>query len=330
MAAGFEYFTSADSGAPVLNAAAGRLIAVLDWVLVTKGGWTKDYTGTNLAVYRSGTGNRFYLRVDDTQAKFSRLRAYRAMTAVSTGTNPFPNATQAPTANWGVGKGYTAGAAARNYWGVRTNRYVLMFIENYSEVSEVADGAGYNRVTMFAFGDVPSLCETDAHNTVLVGSDSQNADGYFPYPIISDMTYARPDGPLPSTPMTVGFSGTPDGAVVSPTAVLCGPWNQWNSDGSEQSRIAKAGRLFYGPLTFYTSDSTAQNYGTFPRARLPNLHFVWGGVTAVANSVSPCIDREDFTLGSRQFKVLCDYNGVANNRWAHGNLLEKTDTDGAL
>lgn len=328
MAAGFEYFTSADSGAPVLNAAAGRLIAVLDWVLVTKGGWAKEFTGSNLAVYRSATGNRFRLRVDDTQAKFSRLRAYRSMTAVSTGTNPFPNATQAPTANWGVGKGYNAGAAARNYWGVRTNRYVVLFIENYSEA---ADGAGYNQVTMFAFGDVPSLCEADAHNTVLVGYDSQNADGYFPHPIVWPAGYANPSTSPPGTTMSSGFSGTPDGAVVSPANVLCGPWDQWTGDGTMQARVAKGGRLFFGPLTFYSGDTAGGGVpGLFPRARLPNVQYVWGGVPAIASANAPCIDREDFALGGRQFKVLCDHNGVANNRWAHGTLLEKTDTDGAL
>ena len=327
MAAGFEYFTSADVGAPTLNAAAGRMIAVLDWVLVGKGGWAKGFTGTNLAVYRSGTGNRFYLRVDDTQARFSRLRAYRAMTAVSTGTSPFPNTTQAPTANWGVGKGYTEGAAARNYWGVRTNRYVLLFVENYSEV---ADSAPYNQVTMFAFGDVPSLCEADSHNTVLVGFDSQNADGYFPYPIVYDVGYVNAQSSPPGTGVSVAFSGTPNGAVVSPASVLVGPWNQYNGDATAQARIATGGRLYFGPLTFYSTTVAAGAAGIFPRARLPNLHFVYGGVAAVTHSQSPCIDREDFALGSRQFKVLCDYNGVTINRWAHGNLLEKTDTDGAL
>lgn len=328
MAAGFEYFTSDDVGAPVLNAAAGRLIAVLDWALVAKGGWAKEFSGTNLAVYRSGAGNRFRLRVDDTQAKFSRLRAYRAMTAVSTGTQPFPNTTQAATTNWGVGKGYNAGAAARKYWGVRTNRYIVMFIEQYSEA---ADSAPYNQVTMFAFGDVPSLCETDSHNTVLVAFDSQNADGYFPYPLIYTMTYAQPHQAPPGTSVSVGFSGTPDGAVVSPASVLCGPWDQWNGDATAQARVAKGQRLFYGPLTFYSGDTSGGGVGgMYPRARLPNVHYVWGGVPAVAHANAPCIDREDFSLGSRDFKVLCDYNSVTFNRWAHGNLLEKSDTDGAL
>ena len=80
-APGFEFFKSTDAGAPVLTGQVGKMIAVLDWVLVTKGGWAKAFTGTNLAAYRSNTGNRFYLRVDDTQTIFTRLRGYRAMTA---------------------------------------------------------------------------------------------------------------------------------------------------------------------------------------------------------------------------------------------------------
>jgi hypothetical protein len=59
-------------------------------------GWTKPYTGTNLAAYRlnSTTGTGSYLRVDDTGTTEMRVVGYSAMTDINTGTDPFPTSVQ--------------------------------------------------------------------------------------------------------------------------------------------------------------------------------------------------------------------------------------------
>lgn len=61
-------------------------------------GFTKTHTATNKAAYRSDdiTGPRLYLRVDDTNAGYSRLRGYRAITDLDadTGDSPFPTNAQ--------------------------------------------------------------------------------------------------------------------------------------------------------------------------------------------------------------------------------------------
>ena len=75
------YYTNTSPGAPTLTGAAGSLITLLDWLLVTNLGWTKEFSGTNLASYRAATGNRFYLGVDDTTALYSRVRGFATMTA---------------------------------------------------------------------------------------------------------------------------------------------------------------------------------------------------------------------------------------------------------
>jgi hypothetical protein len=68
---------------------------------VTPLGWTKDYTGTNLAAYRMGgvvanSGSyQGYIRVDDTAATGSKFRLYATMSDVNTGTKPLPDATLA-------------------------------------------------------------------------------------------------------------------------------------------------------------------------------------------------------------------------------------------
>lgn len=329
MAAGFEYFTSADAGAPVLNGAAGRLIAVLDWVLVAKGGWAKEFTGTNLAVYRSNTGNRFRLRVDDTQALYSRLRGYRSMTGVSTGTQPFPTTTQGTTTSWGVGKAYAAGAGARRYWGVRTNRYVVLFIEYASESIE---GFGYNTINVMVFGDVPSLTEADAHNTILIGYEAGPTPwAYFPQGQCEPPSEAYPTGGGLAGNTQVAISGTPNGTVVSPSCRLIAPFGvNDNDDASYASARATAGRMYWAPYQVYSSNAVGTGTGLIPRCRVPNLQQMWGGAPAVANANAPCIYLESFSVAGRDFIAMQSYNAVSLNRWALTSLLERSDTDGAL
>lgn len=59
-------------------------------------GWSKVYSGTNKAVYRSNDPEscRMYLRVDDTAAQYARVVGYESMTDVDTGTGAFPTNTQ--------------------------------------------------------------------------------------------------------------------------------------------------------------------------------------------------------------------------------------------
>jgi len=111
-------YRSDDASAPVLSGTLGSLIAVLDACLVNgygsqaSAGWAKPFTGTNLAVYRAPQGNRFYLRLDDTDAQYPVLRGYRAMTAVSTGTGLFPTTVQLSGGIRSV-KSYTASSTVR-------------------------------------------------------------------------------------------------------------------------------------------------------------------------------------------------------------------------
>lgn len=93
-------YYSTDASAPSLTGSAGSLIAVLDACLVNgygakpAAGWTKAFAGTNLASYRTGTGNQYYLAVDDTGVAFGtnfvRLQGFTSMSAVTTGQGQWP------------------------------------------------------------------------------------------------------------------------------------------------------------------------------------------------------------------------------------------------
>lgn len=65
-------------------------------VKMAAAGWTKSFSDTNLAVYKSSdpASNGHFLRVADTDAVTPRVLGYENMTAVSTGTGPFPTEAQ--------------------------------------------------------------------------------------------------------------------------------------------------------------------------------------------------------------------------------------------
>lgn len=326
MAAGFEYFTSADVGAPVLNGAAGRLIAVLDWALVTKGGWAKPFTGTNLAAYRSGTGNRFYLRVDDTQTTYSRLRAYRAMTAVSTGTSQFPTNTQATNINtWGVRKAVSAGSDPRRYWGVRTNQFFVMIIEPTTDSLEV-----YSDRTIISFGDIPSLAQADSHNSIMLGQYGVDAG-----PITLEYCFSTGIGATvnPSASnVLAAMSGSPNGTVVAPLTQACLPYIQ-GASSTAAAAVAVSGQLTFGPILCTTANSaTSATNGMYLRARLPNVHHIWGAIPNALTSGYATYNEELVSIGSRDFIVLPQSTSsiYPGSYISPGLLLEITDTDGAL
>src|SRR5574337_1832659 len=76
-------------------------------------GWTKPFSGTNLAAYKGDvTGTGCLLRVDDTGGTVGRVVGYESMTDVNTGSGPFPTSTQI-SGGGSLGKSSTADATAR-------------------------------------------------------------------------------------------------------------------------------------------------------------------------------------------------------------------------
>lgn len=119
-------------------------------------GWTKEFTGTNLAAYRPAVGNRRYLRVDDTPTYNSIIVGYDAMSDVNTGTGLFP-ATALVAANGLRWPKPTTGSS--NSWFVcgDDRRFYIM-------------SSSYNLYQCFGFfGDMPSWKSGDTGNTVLMG-----------------------------------------------------------------------------------------------------------------------------------------------------------------
>lgn len=269
--------------------AAGRMIAVLDWALVGKGGWAKAFSGTNLAAYRSATGNRFYLRVDDTQTGHARLRGYRAMTTVSAGTNIFPVTTLAPAADWGAAKSSTVDTTPRRYWGIRTDRYVMLVVEpnNLLETACVR--------SIFAFGDVPSACESDAFNTVLVASNGPNIT-----PITTMLTTGANVQGFPGVETGAHFAATPDGAANAPGCVMASAFTvPRQSYAVSTAGTGAAGRMQLSPITVISNNAASGGSGAgIVRATLPNLLLGVGTIPRTGLS-----DLEEVAAGSAIYKL---------------------------
>ncbi len=187
-------YRSTDSGAPSLTYAAGSFIAMLDACLRTGygskagAGWTKPFTGANIAVFRQGAGgNGRYIRVWNahtgndpaTYCMTANVRGYEDMTAVSTGTNPFPTTAQSNSNGLMV----RVASSTPRYptgWIVRatSNWFDVLVFTGYAQPrgansAPVAD-------SYLSFGAFPSLKSGDTYNDFIL-AEVNNSYQFFPY-----------------------------------------------------------------------------------------------------------------------------------------------------
>jgi hypothetical protein len=154
-------------GAPTLSGQAGGLIAVLDYCLVTLMGWTKPYTGTNLAAYKAPSGtNQFYLYVDDTIGTVARVKGYESMSAINAGVSAFPTDVQVSGGLF-WSKSTTADATTRPWYFIGNGKIFYLLVQGSGTLTS-------QNVNMF--GDFPTLKQggADLFNTLILGQLSAN------------------------------------------------------------------------------------------------------------------------------------------------------------
>jgi hypothetical protein len=115
-------------------------------------GWTKEYSGTNLAAYRAPAGNRRYLRVDDTPTNNVIVLGYNTMTAISSGSDPFPN---------------TTAVAANGYRVAKPNDTNGWIIVGDDRRFFMLSAASTTYWSLLVFGDMPSYKSGDTDNTII-------------------------------------------------------------------------------------------------------------------------------------------------------------------
>lgn len=126
---------------------------------VAPAGWTKPFSGTNIAVYRGNTvtGTGMYLRVDDTSTLNATVRGYESMTDATTGYGPFPTTTQIAAGDYMV-KSTVASAAVRPWTFFADDRGFFYFCKNGDTALEHKN---------HYFGDILSLKSNDPYGCVL-------------------------------------------------------------------------------------------------------------------------------------------------------------------
>lgn len=127
-------------------------------------GFSKAYSGTNKAAYRSDNvvGSRLYLRIDDTNTTYSRICGYETMSDVDTGTGPHPTESQQS----GGGYLYKANAANRGWTLFSDGRIVYFFCDT---------NGGASWWGGFVFGDIDSYVPSDAYGSILIYNTSSNS-----------------------------------------------------------------------------------------------------------------------------------------------------------
>jgi hypothetical protein len=165
------FYQSTDVGAPVLDGMVGTLVALLDACLVngygTKAaaGWTKEFSGTNKAAYRMGSGlTRGYLRIDDTFGGKANAAGFRSMTDVDSGTDRFPTGTGWRTFH----KSNNNADATVRPWQLAADDRTLILRVNAGTVNG-------NTWSLHYFGEFFSFLPGDTGNVLLIGGQSQVA-----------------------------------------------------------------------------------------------------------------------------------------------------------
>lgn len=138
---------------------------------VAPAGWTKPFTGTNKAVYRQGSGNMRYMRINDATsgqgtAQSGRIMGFESMTDVDAGSGQFPAQTQVPD---GLYFYRSSDSNARNWMAVATDRHLFMWVNNNGNTNGTYCTAWY-------FGDLKPRNPADPYATMIIAPTNNGSD----------------------------------------------------------------------------------------------------------------------------------------------------------
>lgn len=136
---------------------------------VAAAGWTKAFTGTNKAAYKSGNvaASQCLLRVDDSATQVARVVGYETMSDVDTGVGAFPTASQfSGGLYWG--KSLAASAVTRQWHIVADDRTFYIAIGSTNTADQVTNTNG---ASSWGFGDHVPVNSTDGFPAFICGSE---------------------------------------------------------------------------------------------------------------------------------------------------------------
>lgn len=221
-------------------------------------GWTKPFSGTNLAAYKSASpaAHGQFLRVADTTAEYARAVGYENMTAISTGTGLFPSAAQLSGGYYWGKNDETSGTSAVPWVFASDGRFFYLFVQACINSSS---GGLARSFTPTSFGDlVPESPSGDPYATVVTGASDASWQGTGPAYVYAyhtvDASVAAPRG-------RSGVGTSSRGATLAELSLE----NQGGTPPQLPNPINGAipmGRVIY-------KDTTSE----FPRATFPGLYW---------------------------------------------------------
>lgn len=125
-------------------------------------GWRKPFVGTNVAVFQSADTNstQSYLRIDDTDPRYARVRGYTSMVDLDNGQGPFPTLSQQVGAGLTWAKSDAANSTPRDWLLIADSSFVWWFPRPW---------ASYG-ACVYAFGDPATLDGTRPRSAYIKGS----------------------------------------------------------------------------------------------------------------------------------------------------------------
>lgn len=259
-----QYYHYQDTGAPSIDGTVGSLVNALRALLVgTSGvaygstpscGWTEPFTAaSNVAVFRNNsvTGSGCYVRIDDNGpgaggAKEARIKVYKSMTGLNTGTYVCPDSVSYPNGQY-IRKSTTANSTARPWQAVGDGVTFYMEIDG---ATTSFTSASSNEDCLFGFGDYETHNAGDGYNFFCGARPSENTGIGSSGLVIA--------GTMSSSPSNNGLHcmatlvGSPTSSVA---AIMCMPYASGGilgrdsgsgaSDGVTNARIFGDGLLVH-------------------------------------------------------------------------------------
>lgn len=176
-----QYFDYTSSGAPTLFGANGKGTTLLDFLLVTKGGWGATIVSGNSRIYTPVTGNTLLYAAHDSTisgaATKMTVRGCEAASGVGTAnlTNPFPLSSQLTDANAVFFMDTTAQSAINRPWFALVGpNFLLLAIIIGGNAASVGTTAG--SLAVYYFGRPALYDSSDTYGTCIGLSQGTNGN----------------------------------------------------------------------------------------------------------------------------------------------------------
>lgn len=213
--------------------------------------WSKPYTGTNKAVFRSAAAGSAFLQVDDSATREMRARGYSDMTYVDTGTNPFPTDAQVSGGLYPA-KSETASGAERS-WALIADNEMMVLCGAYHSTYPTYHSP-------LIFGRPISFKADDAYHDLIIGpylSEYSSQPGYNNY-----FYYVNEANPNDKNSQYFAKAVTQDGGSVQFSKICLGLQQFLGSSGLKYPPNSDGG-IRIQPIYLYET-ATKNDRGILP------------------------------------------------------------------